>query len=428
MIPTGPPGLARRRGRLQKNQRKLNPRPPYGKPATRGFVQPLAAMMLVQAMTAMAVVTVPVLAPEIASSLAIDTTAVGFHQSIAYAGAAALTLVSGSFVLRHGGIRVNQASVMLSAAGVALVLTGAAPIIALGAILAGMGYGLATPGASHILARVTPPDRRGVVFSIKQAGVPIGGLIAGVLFPPIAKHFGWAWAIGLSCIMAASAALIIQRLRAPLDIDRDRTHRVGIAGAPGDSIRLVLSTPGLRPIALVAFSYGAVQLTLFAFLVTYLVERVALDLVAAGLLFSVMQLAGIVARVLWGWVNDRWLPARTLLVLVGLGTLASTTALAAFSSAWPLAAVAAVSAALGMTAVGWNGVYLAEVARVMPGEKIGSATGGVLMFTFLGIVVGPSSFAAIVATTGSYTPAFIALGALLLATVVTLALPGRAAR
>ena len=384
-------------------------------------------MMLVQAMTAMAVVTVPVLAPEIASSLAIDTAAVGFHQSIAYAGAAALTLVSGSLVLRHGGIRVNQASVILSAVGVALVLAGAAPIIALGAILAGMGYGLATPGASHVLARVTPPDRRGVVFSIKQAGVPIGGLIAGVLFPPIAKHFGWVWAIGLSCFMAGSTALVIQRLRTPLDIDRDRSHRVGIVGAPGDSIRLVLATPGLRSIALAAFSYAAVQLTLFAFLVTYLVERVGLDLVAAGLLFSVMQFAGIIARVLWGWVSDRWLSARALLALVGFGALVSTAALAAFSSAWPLVGLAAVCAALGMTAVGWNGVYLAEIARVIPVEKIGSATGGMLVFTFVGIVVGPSTFAMIVATTGSYTPAFIALGGLLLTTVFVLALPRRAA-
>ena len=391
-----------------------------------GYVAPLAAMMLVQAMTAMAVVTVPVLAPEIAAALAVDTAAVGLHQSIAYAGAAALTLVSGSLVLRHGGIRINQASVLLSAAGVGLVLAGAAPAVALGAILAGMGYGLATPGASHILARVTPPARRGLVFSIKQSAVPLGGLVAGALFPPIAARFGWPAAIALSCAMAASAALVIQRLRAPLDADRDPAHRVRL-GAPGDSVRLVLATPALRPIAFVAFSYGAVQLCLFAFLVTYLVERVALDLVTAGLLFSVMQGAGIVARVGWGWLNDRWLPARPLLAAIGIGIVASVAAAASFTSGWPLAGLAVVCAALGLTGVGWNGVYLAEVARATPIEKVGSATGGVMMFTFLGIVVGPSTFGAIVAASGSYPPAFIAVGALVLSTVVVLLLPRRSA-
>ena len=392
-----------------------------------GVLPPLTAMMLVQAMTAMAVVTVPVLAPEIAAALEVDTAAVGLHQSIAYVGAAAIALVSGSLVLRHGGIRINQASALLSAAGVGLVLAGAAPAVALGAILAGMGYGLATPGASHVLARVAPAAQRGLVFSIKQSAVPLGGLVAGALFPPIAERFGWVAAIALSCAMAASAVLLIQPLRGRLDADRNPAHRVRL-GAPGDSVRLVLATPALRPIALVAFSYGAIQLCLFAFLVTYLVERVGLNLVTAGLLFSVMQGAGIVARVAWGWVNDRWLPARPLLAWIGIGIVAATAATASFSGGWPLAGLAAVCAGLGLTGVGWNGVYLAEVAREMPIEKVGSATGGVMMFTFLGIVVGPSTFGAVVAMSGSYTPAFLALAVLAAATVAVLLLPPKYAR
>ena len=388
------------------------------------IIAPLSAMMLVQTMTAMAVVTVPVLAPEIAASLDIDTAAVGLYQSTAFAGAAFLTLLSGSLVLRHGGVRVNQASVVLAAAGVGLAVTGAVPVVALGAVLAGMGYGLATPAASHVLARVTPPARRGLVFSVKQSAVPLGGLVAGVLFPPVAEHFGWVWAIALACVMVLSAAFIIQPLRARLDDDRDPAHRVRI-DAPGQSVRLVVATPRLRPIALVAFSYGAMQLSLFAFLVTYLVQWVGLDLVTAGVLFAVMQGAGFVARIGWGWVSDRWLSARPLLAALGAGTIASTVAAMGFSDAWPLAGLAVASAALGLTAVGWNGVYLAEVSRAVPMDKVGLATGGVLMFTFLGVVLGPSTFGAIVATTGSYAAAFIAMDVLVLATVVALVIrPG----
>ena len=336
----------------------------------RSIVAPLSAMMLVQTMTAMAVVTVPVLAPEIAESLAIDTAAVGLYQSAAFVGAAFLTLLSGSLVLRHGGVRVNQASVVLSAAGVGLAVVGSVPIVALGAALAGIGYGLATPAASHVLARVAPPARRGLVFSIKQSAVPLGGLVAGVLFPPVAERFGWVWAVALACALVASAAVIIQPLRARLDDDRDPVHRVRF-DAPGQSVRLIFATPRLRPIALVAFSYGAMQLCLFAFLVAYLVERVGLDLVTAGLMFSVMQGAGVAARIGWGWVSDRWISARPLLAGLGVGTIASTVAATAFSEQWPLAGLAAVSAALGATGVGWNGVYLAEVSRAVPVEKVG---------------------------------------------------------
>ena len=384
-----------------------------------GVARPLSAMILVQTMTAMALVTVPVLTPEIAAALGIGTATVGLYQSVAFAGAALLALMSGSLVLRHGGVRVNQVSVVFSAIGLGLAITGIVPVIALGAILAGMGYGLATPAASHVLARVTPMERRGLVFSIKQSAVPLGGLVAGALFPPVAERFGWAPAIALSSLMVLSAALLIQPLRARLDDDRDPAHRVRI-GAPGQSIRLVLATPGLRPLVMVAFSFGAMQLSLFAFLVTYLVERVGLDLVAAGVLFAVMQGAGVVARIGWGWVSDRWVPARPLLAMLGLGTIASTLAAAAFSEAWPLAGLTIVCATLGVTAVGWNGIYLAEIARVVPIEKVGTATGGVLMFTFMGIVIGPSGFAAIVATTGSYTAALITIDALVLATVAAL--------
>ena len=391
------------------------------------ILPPLSAMMLVQAMTAMAVVTVPVLAPEIAASLDIDTTAVGLYQSTAFVGAVFLALLSGSLVLRHGGVRVNQASVVLSAAGVGLAVAGSVPVVALGAVLAGMGYGLATPGASHVLARATPPNRRGLVFSVKQSAVPLGGLVAGALFPPVAERFGWEWAIALACAMAASAALVIQPLRARLDDDRDPTHRVRI-DAPGQSVRLVVTTPRLRPLALVAFSYGAMQLSLFAFLVTYLVERGGTDLVTAGLLFSVMQGAGFVARIGWGWVSDRWISTRPLLALLGAGTVASTVVAMGFSDAWSLAGLAVASAALGLTAVGWNGVYLAEVSRAVPMDKVGLATGGVLMFTFVGVVLGPSTFGAIVAATGSYTAAFIAMDVLVLATVVTLVVPPRTRR
>ena len=385
----------------------------------RSILPPLSAMMLVQSMTAMAVVTVPVLTPEIAAALTIDTATVGFYQSTAFIGAAFLTLMSGSLVLRHGGVRVNQASVVLCAAGVALAITGSIPVVVLGAVLVGMGYGLATPGASHVLARITPPQRRGLVFSVKQSAVTLGGLVAGVAFPPVAERFGWEWAIALSCAIAVSAALIIQPLRARLDDDRNPAHRVRI-NAPGQSVRLVLATPRLRPIALVAFSFGAMQLSLFAFLVTYLVERVGLDLVTAGLMFSVMQGAGFVGRVGWGWVTDRRIGARPLLAVLGVGTMASTMAAMAFSDAWPIAGLAAGCAALGLTAVGWNGVYLAEVARAVPIDKVGPATGGIMMFTFVGVVAGPTAFGAIVATTGSYAAAFIAIDILVLATVLAL--------
>ncbi|MHC5021829.1 MAG: MFS transporter, partial [Planctomycetota bacterium] len=124
---------------------------------------------------------------------------------------------------------------------------------------------------------------------------------------------------------------------------------------------------------------------------------------------------------------DRFLPARPLLAVLGVGVIASTAVAAAFSPQWPAWAVSMVCAAMGLTAVGWNGVYLAEVARVVPQAQVGPATGGVLMFTFIGIAVGPVSFGAIVAASGSYPLAFLAMDALVLLPVLALLRPRVAA-
>lgn len=82
----------------------------------------------------------------------------------------------------------------------------------------------------------------------------------------------------------------------------------------------------------------------------------------------------------------------------------------------------ALSALLGATAVGWNGIYLAEIPRQVAQEDVSSATSGTVAFSFFGIVVGPASFAAIVAWSDSYHLPFGIFNAFVLASVVYLLL------
>ena len=86
---------------------------------------------------------------------------------------------------------------------------------------------------------------------------------------------------------------------------------------------------------------------------------------------------------------------------------------AAFDSAWSLIAVSAVSMLFGATAIGWNGVYLAEVARLAPAGQAGVLTGGTLFFTYFGVVAGPPAFAALVSVTGSFATGYAAIGAVI---------------
>ena len=50
----------------------------------------------------------------------------------------------------------------------------------------------------------------------------------------------------------------------------------------------------------------------------------------------------------------------------------------------------ALAAAFGLTASGWNGVFLAEVARLAPQDRIGETTGAVLTASYAGLLVTPA--------------------------------------
>ena len=142
---------------------------------------------------------------------------------------------------------------------------------------------------------------------------------------------------------------------------------------------------------------------------TYLQEALDYGLVKAGLALSVAQVGGVVGRIAWGYVSDRWLGAcRALALLAGLMAI-STLATALVHAQVPPLLVFTLLIVFGASAIGWNGVYLAEVARRAPPGMASMATGGTLAVTFFGTVLGPALFAALAALGGSYRAGFDAL-------------------
>jgi MFS family permease len=387
--------------------------------------RPLAVTLAIQSMVAMALITVPVIAPVIAQALGISSTYIGIYVGVVYAAAMLASLSAGAAVARFGAIRVSQAGLLLCAAGLALSAFGSVPALAAGAVLVGLGYGPVTPASSHLLARTTPAHRMSLVFSIKQTGVPLGGVLAGALVPPLLV-LGWRGA--LLAVAAANIACIFvaQPLRAGLDADR-QPDRPLVAGNLAQPIRIVLAHPPLRLLAGCSFLFSIAQLSLTTYLVTYLHETLAYGLVAAGLALAVSQAAGVVGRVLWGYVSDRWLGARRTLAALAALVSVCAVATAALQAAMPALLVLVVLALFGACAIGWNGVYLAEVAREAPPGQASIATGGTLAITFLGVVAGPPAFGALSGAAGSYRIGFLAVALALVLCLVALLRPQRKA-
>lgn len=87
----------------------------------KGFIVPLTVTLVVQSIVSMVAVTVPVLAPSAAPDIGVSSTSVGFYVSIMYIGSMILSLFSGNFILRYGGLRVSQVCLVLT--GIGLMLT-----------------------------------------------------------------------------------------------------------------------------------------------------------------------------------------------------------------------------------------------------------------------------------------------------------------
>ena len=393
--------------------------PPTVDPSLADRWMPLAATLAIQSLVSMALIALPVIAPVVSRAVGVSTALVGVYVALVYAGAMAASLTGGAAVARWGALRVSQTGLALCAAGLTLCALPSVPAIAAGAILIGLGYGPITPASSHLLVRTTPAHRMSLVFSLKQTGVPLGGMLAGAIVPGVAAAFGWQAGLITVALAALAVAVLVQPLRAELDADRNPARQLSV-GSLGRPVRLVLRHRTLTVLAGCSFLFSMLQLSLTTYLVAYLHEDVGIGLVAAGLALSAAQIAGVVGRVFWGWLSDRMLGAPRMLALVAVLMAAGTIGTGLVDASMPVPIMLAILSLFGATALGWNGIYIAELARQAPAGTASVATGGGLAVTFLGVVLGPPLFGALSAGFGGYALGYLALAVPALASAVLL--------
>lgn len=77
------------------------------------------------------------------------------------------------------------------------------------------------------------------------------------------------------------------------------------------------------------------QLCLITFLVTHLTLNIGISLVDAGLMLAAAQAGGVVARVAWGVIADRWGRPMRLLGLVAIAMGAAAVSTGQCKPQWP---------------------------------------------------------------------------------------------
>ncbi|HKF71570.1 MAG TPA: MFS transporter [Stellaceae bacterium] len=404
-----------------------NPIHEWPEPMSRApkWARALGVTLLMQVTSTFLAQAMPVIAPTLTAAAGVPPENIGALSSIISLGTLWF-LASGHVLLpRWGAVRVLQVGSVLGAVGVLVGLTGSWPAMMAAALLLGLAYGPAPPAGSDILMRHSPRSRRALIFSTKQAGAPFGSAVAGLVLPGLVAAAGWRWALVVTAVVSAASAFMVEPWRREIDSERQPAGgslllellSIRTAILP---FRVIASSRPLLWLAGTGFSFACVQGCIFSFYVTYLNAGLGLSLTAAGTAFALLQAIGMVARIAMGFLADRLGSGVQALIYLGLGSCLASVLAAALGLDLPWPAVLAISAVVGLIGVSWNGVFLAEVARLAPEGRVSEVTSGTILLTFLGYVVAPAAFTAAIPVIGGYGACFLAIAGLPLISVAVL--------
>jgi MFS family permease len=354
---------------------------------------------MVQVLATFASLTIAAIAPAVADGVGVPVEFIGFQVAVIYTGASSISALSDFLLRRWGPARVSQISLGLCGSGVALSAVPMIPVMALGALFLGLGYGMTNPSATQILMKLTPNSARNFVFSVKQTGVPLGGMAAGLVAPGATEDFGWQAAPLIVAVCCVVLMLALQPWRNSWDADRNPDARLD-AGAFA-AMSMVWRVPALRWLSIGGFTYAFTQLSLSTFAVTILVVEAQFSLVAAGAVLAAIQAAGIIGRVTWGLIADRWGIGDNLLILMGVMNLTGAFAMIWIGPDWPAWVIYFFFVAFAASALGWTGVFISSTVGHAPREQSGAVAGGIGVPVYAGVIFGTAILSALAESMGS---------------------------
>jgi NNP family nitrate/nitrite transporter-like MFS transporter len=347
------------------------------------------------------------LAPFLRDDLGLTATQQGMLTAIPLLGGSLFRPVLGILGERIGGRRAGLLGLALTmialAAGWQFAHT-VSQFYALGFMLgvAGASFAVALPLASAWY----PPQYQGLAMGIAGAGNS-GTLLATLLAPRLAEHFGWPAAFGFALLPVAAALVIFGWLA------KDSPTRAP-AASMADYGRVLGQPDTLWLAFLYSLTFGGF-VGFASFLTTFFHEQYQLSRVAAGDFTTLVVIAGSLLRPAGGWLSDRLGGYRLLVLLLG-GFAACLLAVAAV----PAVSIAVAVLFIGMGLLGMgNGAVFQLVPQRFPG-RMGVVTGIVGAAGGLGGFFLPSVLGAVKDVTGAYTLGLVAFAATFLAGMVVL--------
>lgn len=363
-------------------------------------------------MLALAVPNIPnfaigVLAPYIVTDIGLSTMQLGVLTASLFASATLLSPLAGRMVDRWGG-RILLLVLLVTGVFVPMAMA-AAPtywLLLVAVMTGGLGLALSNPVTNIMLLTSVAGWRwERLAVGLKQSGVQVAAVLCGLILPSLAITLGWRAALGMTA--TASALGVILSWMVPKQ--------------PAKRAYPVLPPPEwIRMLRIYAILLGMGTACVTVYLPLYIVDSFGRSPQLGGALAALTGAAGLVGRLFWPYLAGTL--ERSMSILVAL---AGTSALAAvlIATAQHLGFVWVVVGAVlfGGTCNSWMSLGMLVLIRHVPAGQGGRVAGRIMAGFYMGFVLGPPAFGAVVDAMNSFVPAWVGVGLMALAGAVILA-------
>ena len=203
-------------------------------------------------------------------------------------------------------------------------------------------------------------SQRGLALGIRQAAVPVGGLIGALVLPHFTVHHAYVF-LGCFCLVGAAAGAVFLREPAALPLEvvdvewSIRDHR-------------------LWRLCTVSGLYVVAQMSVLGFVVLYLHDERGMGKGQAAAVLGAVQVVAVVMRIGAGRWSDTLRTRTVPLARIGIAMCVALAVATVLLKA-PLVLLVPAFVVAGSLTMAWNGVAFAAVAELAGRARSGAALG-----------------------------------------------------
>ncbi|PTN11156.1 CynX/NimT family MFS transporter [Nitrosomonas aestuarii] len=349
----------------------------------------IVVLVFAMALPMLVLYAISTLGPLLSQDLVFDSTMLGYLVMSSFGLAAILSLWSGAIVDFFGTrkmLLVIFFTIAIAFMLIASVQTFAGLIMAVA--ICGIAQALANPVTNLLIAQQVTQDKKARIVGIKQSGVQLAALFAGLLLPGIALLYGWRaafWAIVPVAILFCFSTFLVTP-KAHVRITKGFTYTF-----PNSLLMWLMCIQFCMGISLSAY---------VTFLPTFAIQQ-GMTLFMADSLIAVFGVMGMLSRIVLTPVgaklkDESWLLC--ILAAIAAGAIVFTMYADIDRHEWLWLGAACV----GLSAVGTNAIAMSMVIRDSAFGTVTTASSFISVAFFGGFALGPPLYAILADYSGGF--------------------------